>query len=147
MLASWGGMIPYFAVMLTYSFQVAEGLLARWIHIISAFIAPVYIPFGIIFYIQNQYQECSMANTCDSVTIGDYMILEVWILYVALAFHTVLWAFGLRVADVIKDGGSLKSVFSHDKVRPTTNADKIDHEDDDVKRERSVVEATLEAQW
>merc|ERR1719339_440816 len=84
-----------------------------------------------------------MANTCDSVTISDYMILEVWILYVALAFHTVLWAFGLRAADVMKDGGSLKSVFSSDKVRPTTNEDKIDHEDDDVKRERSVVEEVM----
>ena len=143
MLASWGGMIPYFAVMLTYSFQVADGILARWIHIISAFLAPVYIPFGIIFYIQNQYVKCSMANTCDSVTISDYMILEVWILYVALAFHTVLWAFGLRAADVIKDGGSLRSLFSSDKVRPASNEDKIDHEDDDVKRERNIVEGVM----
>jgi len=61
--ASWTGMIPYFAVMLTYAFQVIGGDLATILHVVFAFISPCYIPFGIIFYIQNQYLICSIQRT------------------------------------------------------------------------------------
>ena len=65
---SWTGMIPYFAVMMTDSFQVLGGDLATYLHVVFAFISPVYIPFGIIYYIQRQYMVCSIFRNCDSVT-------------------------------------------------------------------------------
>lgn len=125
------------------SFNVADGLLAKYIHIIFAFISPVYIPFGIIYYIQAQYAQCSFSNSCDSVTLSDYMVTEVWVLYVALAFHTITWGFALRIADVMKDGGSLISILRSDKVKPLPNKDPIEDEDEDVKQERTVVSQVM----
>ena len=71
------------------------------------------------------------------------MVTEVWVLYVALAFHTITWGFALRIADVMKDGGSLKSVLRSDKVKPLPNKDPIEDEDEDVKQERTVVSQVM----
>ena len=131
--------VQFSAVPLAASFQVLDGALARWIHIVFAFVSPVYIPFGIIYYIQRQFTECSVTDSCSTVTVADYMVPEVWVLYVALAFHTVFWALGLRVADVMKDGGTFSSVFRTDRVRPAPNSDSIEDEDEDVTQERKVV--------
>lgn len=140
--ASWTGMIPYFAVMLTNSFQVLGGDLATGLHIAFAFISPVYIPFGIIYYIQNQYLFCSITRTCDSLTFSDYMVVEIYILYVALIFHTVFWGIGLKAVDIIKDGGNVRSMFQT-KVAAKDNSDKIFNEDHDVQKERDTVESYM----
>jgi len=140
--ASWTGMIPYFAVMLTDSFRVLGGDLARGLHILFAFVSPVYIPFGIIYYIQRQYLVCSIYRNCDSVTLSDYMIVEIYILYFAILFHTVLWGFVLKAADIIKDGGTIKSMFQK-RVAIVQNDDKIFDEDSDVRQEREIVEGYM----
>ena len=67
------------------------------------------------------------------------MVLEIYILYFALVFHTVLWGFGLKAVDIMKDGGSIKSLFQS-KVATTANTDAILDEDHDVKVERAAVE-------
>merc|ERR1719341_1749882 len=128
---------------MTDSFQVLGGDLGTILHIIFAFISPVYIPFGIIYYIQRQYIVCSIFRTCDSVGFSDYMVLEIYILYVALIFHTVLWGFGLKAVDIIKDGGSIKSMFQT-KVAAKDNTDTILEEDNDVKKERDAVELYMD---
>lgn len=151
-------MIPYFAVMLTDSFRVLGGDLARGLHILFAFVSPVYIPFGIIYYIQRQYLVCSIYRNCDSVTLrysyiiilkmyhglifSDYMIVEIYILYFAILFHTVLWGFVLKAADIIKDGGTIKSMFQK-RVAIVQNDDKIFDEDSDVRQEREIVEGYM----
>ena len=86
-LAIWGGMIPYIGVMLTDSFQVLEGTLATIIHIAFAFTWPVYLPFGIIYYIQRHFAICTLTNSCDEATLSDYLIPEIWLLYVAMIWQ------------------------------------------------------------
>ena len=71
------------------------------------------------------------------------MVLEIYILYVALIFHTVVWGFGLKAVDIIKDGGSIKSMFQT-KVDAKDNTDTILEEDNDVKKERDAVELYMD---
>jgi len=71
------------------------------------------------------------------------MVLEIDILYVALAFHTVVWAIGLKAVDILKDGGSIKSMFQN-RIAPSINSDKIADEDHDVTVDREAVEAYME---
>ena len=75
--------------------------------------------------------------------LSDYMVLEIYILYVALIFHTVIWGFGLKAVDIIKDGGSIKSMFQT-KVAAKDNTDTIFEEDNDVKKERDAVELYMD---
>ena len=39
------------------------------------------------------------------------MIPEVYVLYIALLYHTVVWAMVLRVVDMAKDGGRVMDLF------------------------------------
>ena len=67
------------------------------------------------------------------------MVLEIYILYIALIFHTVLWGFGLKAVDIVKDGGSVRSMFQS-RVAAKDNKDAIPDEDHDVKKERDLVD-------
>ena len=70
------------------------------------------------------------------------MVVEIYILYVALIFHTVFWGIGLKAVDIIKDGGNIRSMFQT-KVAAKDNSDKILNEDHDVQKERDTVEGYM----
>ena len=73
---SLAGIIPFVIV----SFIEILGILApslnsslpQALHLIFAFISPIYIPFGVIFYIQKVYIQCSLQNPllgCDRTSL------------------------------------------------------------------------------
>ena len=156
-------MIPYFAVMLTDSFRVLDGRLATWLHCTFAFICPVYIPFGVIYYVQRQYMVCSFMMNCDQLDLAHYLEMpEIYLLYVALLFHTLVrlllrgafkflgikikleflskvWGAGLRVVDILNGGGNVASLF-RGRVAANTNPDTVMEEDSDVNAERAAVQ-------
>jgi hypothetical protein len=39
------------------------------------------------------------------------MIPEMYVLYIALLYHTVVWAVVLRVVDAMKDGGKIRDLI------------------------------------
>jgi hypothetical protein len=39
------------------------------------------------------------------------MIPEVYVLYVALVYHTVVWSVVLKIVDRLKDGGRVTDLF------------------------------------
>jgi hypothetical protein len=39
------------------------------------------------------------------------MIPEMYVLYIALLYHTVVWAVVLRVVDAVKDGGRIRDLL------------------------------------
>jgi hypothetical protein len=39
------------------------------------------------------------------------MIPEMYVLYIALLYHTVVWAVVLRVVDAVKDGGKIRDLL------------------------------------
>ena len=63
------------------------------------------------------YLECSFAQECENLTFGDYMSRpEIYWLFLACLFHTIIWFVGLKIADVVKDGGNPSTAFFSNKV-------------------------------
>ena len=59
------------------------------------------------------YAECSYTLECEDLTFADYMSTpEIYWLFLACLFHTIIWFLGLKIADVVKDGGSPSSAFT-----------------------------------
>ena len=70
-------MIPFFIVSILEIIGIVEpswsSTLPQVLHFLFAFISPIYIPFGIIFYIQKVYIVCSFDNPlvgCDKTKLG-----------------------------------------------------------------------------
>jgi hypothetical protein len=53
---------------------------------------------------------CQFTKTCEDLDLWDDYIsqYQIYVLYMAAVFHTVLWFFVLRIIDVMKDGGTFK---------------------------------------
>ena len=71
------------------------------------------------------------------------MVPEIYVLYIALVYHGILWSLVLRVLDHVKQGGSLKSIFNNENSVKENN-DVIEDEDQDVKNERNLVKNYME---
>ncbi|XP_059079473.1 cholesterol transporter ABCA5-like isoform X1 [Tigriopus californicus] len=150
-IASYVGFIPYIAVSLLDMFQVADGLVGKICHVVFAFLSPIYIPFGAVYYINRQFvfNLCGITTDCSEITFGNYMgQYEIYTLFIACGFHLIVWFIVLKVADVVKDGGSVREGFSflmknNDKYKKIDqdreNVDMIEDEDVDVRRERDEV--------
>eukprot|EP00095_Tigriopus_kingsejongensis_P007732 maker-scaffold200_size264178-snap-gene-0.9 protein:Tk07732 transcript:maker-scaffold200_size264178-snap-gene-0.9-mRNA-1 annotation:"atp-binding cassette sub-family a member 5" len=151
-IASYVGFIPYIAVSLLDMFQVADGLVGKICHVVFAFLSPIYIPFGAVYYINRQFvfNLCGITSDCSQLTFADYMgEYEIYSLFIACVFHIVLWFFLLKVVDVLKDGGSFKDALgsfmgNKEKKYETLgndheNVDSIVDEDVDVLKERNAV--------
>lgn len=125
---------------------------AQILHIILTIIFPPYIPFGLMYYINKVYLECSIFNTCDNLSASDYMTTEIIVLFVVTVVSIPTWYLMLRVADSIKLGGSWQSALWMKSPRKTYNLDQLQEngvgvsegEDDDVKQERENVAAALQ---
>ena len=74
---------------------------------------------------------------------SDYMVPEIYLLYIALIFHGILWSLALRVLDHVKQGGSLKN-FVKTEISVKENNDVIEDEDQDVENERNLVRNYME---
>ena len=113
-VGSYMGFIPYIAISILDMLQVADGEVAKYLHVAFCFLSPMYIPFGIIYYINREYafSLCTVDGTCDQLTMGDYWgNFEIWTIAIACVFNTVVWYYGLKVVDILKDGGSAKDTF------------------------------------
>ena len=91
--------------------QVMDGDLGRILHICFCAVSPLYVPFGIFYYVGRVYllSGCSFTESCEEdLTLWDSYLsqYEIYTMYIALAFHTVLWFFMLRLVDIMKDGAS-----------------------------------------
>ena len=161
-------MIPFFIVSLIEIIGIVESswssTLPQVLHFIFAFISPIYIPFGVIFYIQKVYIVCSFETPlvgCDKtklsirysykeissgkhlrLSFSDYMVPELYVIYIALIFHGVVWTLVLIVLDHLKNGGSLKNLITKEPLNE--NTDVIENEDTDVKNERNLVKNYME---
>ncbi len=132
-----------------------DGDLGRILHVCVSFVSPLYLPFGIVYYIGRIYtmSGCSFLKTCDELDLWDDYLSDyaVYTIYIACLFHGVFWFFALRVVDVMKDGGKFKEALkfaffvqsqgsaAYTPVEETENADKIEDEDEDVTAEREII--------
>ena len=71
------------------------------------------------------------------------MVPEIYVLYIALIYHGILWSLVLRVLDHVKQGGRLRDIFKTE-ISVRENSDVIEDEDQDVKNERNLVKNYME---
>lgn len=76
------------------------------IHIILAILLPHYIPFGLLYYVNKIYLLCFIENTCDSLTVSNYMTTEIIVLFVVVIVDIPIYYILLRLADTLKMGGN-----------------------------------------
>ena len=71
------------------------------------------------------------------------MVPEIYLLYLALIYHGILWSLVLRVLDHLKQGGSFRNIFKTE-ISVIENSDLIEDEDQDVENERNLVKNYME---
>ena len=103
------GFITYTVVALVD--MLVQSNPAQILHIILTIIFPPYIPFGLMYYINKVYIECSIFNKCDTLSASDYMTTEIIVLFVVTVVSIPIWYLMLRVADSVKLGGSWQSAL------------------------------------
>ncbi|XP_047474330.1 phospholipid-transporting ATPase ABCA3-like [Penaeus chinensis] len=120
------------------------------IHIILAILLPHYIPFGLLYYVNKIYLMCFIQNTCDGLTVSDYMTTEIIVLFVVVIVDIPFYYILLRIADTRKMGGNWRDALWMSKRETVdyrnleeTGIDAPAGEDDDVQEERNDVAAYL----
>ena len=82
------------------------------LHFVFSFILPMYIPFGLLYYINKIYILCSqLGKNCGDLSLDDYMTKEIAFMYFVCLFNCVFYYLALRIADAVKLGGSFKDAI------------------------------------
>lgn len=124
---------------------------AQILHVVLTVVCPPYIPFGLMYYINKVYITCSLTNSCERLTVRDYMTIEIIVLFVVTVISIPFWYLLLRVADTVKLGGSWRTALWMDTKKKTAGLNLLEErgvagaegEDEDVKQERKNVCAAL----
>lgn len=103
------GFITYTVVSLID--MLVKSSTAQTLHIILTIICPPYIPFGLMYYINKVYITCSVKNSCEDLSVSEYMTTEIIVLFVVTVLDIPFWYLLLRVADTVKLGGSWRAAL------------------------------------
>ena len=92
--SSIAGIVPYFIVSFVEILGIivpdwSSSSLSQALHLLFSFISPIYIPFGVIFYIQKIYIQCSLDNPLlgcdrDKLTFRYYDNIRDWIGFIVM---------------------------------------------------------------
>ncbi|CAG9831938.1 unnamed protein product [Diabrotica balteata] len=139
-LALLFGIVPYIPVM--YS----DKKLASILHYVFTCIDIMYVPFGMLHYIQKVTLKCEIDDHCEEPSFSNFLIPEIIIIFIALLVQIPLWFLFLLMVDVSKSGGQVLSIFRSKK--PRTNIEDASetvglHEDQDVKNEKQRVKQLI----
>ncbi|XP_045030700.1 ABC-type organic anion transporter ABCA8 [Daphnia magna] len=115
------GFIPFLAVILCDMFQTGGSTeLASALHIGFCFIDVLYIPYGILYYVNRIYFLCLLTpnvgenpvDFCNNLSWSDYMTPEIVSIFAALIIHITVYYFLLIIIDIKHAGGSARDAFS-----------------------------------
>ncbi|XP_050501513.1 cholesterol transporter ABCA5-like isoform X2 [Diabrotica virgifera virgifera] len=130
------GLIPYISVM------YAKESVATILHYVFAFTDMMYVPYGMLYYIQKINLECISDPHCEGTTFSSFMIPEIIVLFVTLIIQIPLLFLIMLILDVKKNGGQVLDIFRSKKISENIVEESRDvgvHEDRDVKNERQRV--------
>nr|QST14978.1 ABCA5 protein [Diaphanosoma celebensis] len=114
------GFVPYIVVMLCDMFQVGGSAdIATTLHIVFCCVDTLYIPYGILYFINRVYFQClivphgleDVLTVCGELGWSEYMNVEVIVMIVALLVHIPIYFCLLVVIDVKKSGGLAADAF------------------------------------
>ncbi|XP_042234666.1 cholesterol transporter ABCA5-like [Homarus americanus] len=120
------------------------------VHTVFTVVLPNYIPFGLMYFINKVYIDCSVKGNCGDLTFDNYFTPEIVVLFVVVLIDIPFYYILLRIADTLKFGGSWREALWMKESKVGTvneiNEQGIDApagEDDDVKEERTNVAAAM----
>ncbi|XP_072383028.1 cholesterol transporter ABCA5-like [Diabrotica undecimpunctata] len=127
------GLIPYIPVM------YAKESVGTILHYVFTFTDMMYVPYGILYYIQKVSLECKSDAHCTDTTLSSFMIPEIIVLFVTLIIQIPVLFLLMVILDVKKNGGQILDIFRSKKTFENIVEDTRDvgvHEDQDVKNEK-----------
>ncbi|KAI2474180.1 ATP binding cassette (ABC) transporter subfamily A member, partial [Diabrotica virgifera virgifera] len=128
------------AVDMVYEREVKS--VATILHYVFAFTDMMYVPYGMLYYIQKINLECISDPHCEGTTFSSFMIPEIIVLFVTLIIQIPLLFLIMLILDVKKNGGQVLDIFRSKKISENIVEESRDvgvHEDRDVKNERQRV--------
>ncbi|XP_046440757.1 ABC-type organic anion transporter ABCA8-like [Daphnia pulex] len=120
-VSTFVGFIPFLVVIMCDMFQLGGSTeLATGLHIGFCFIDVLYIPYGILYYVNRIYYRCLLTASigqdpseyCNHLAWADYMTPEIVCIFVALFIHIAVYFVLLIIIDVKHSGGSARDAFS-----------------------------------
>ncbi|XP_029731356.2 cholesterol transporter ABCA5-like [Aedes albopictus] len=135
------GLIPFILVVFLDMLGI-EVKAAFALHFVFSLINPMYIPYATVYFVDRVYIACQLSSACAELSMAHYMTEEMIVMACGCLLHIPIWAFCLRVSDVMKSGGRLRDLFHHKASEEDVMAEDQcigEHEDEDVRNERSKV--------
>ncbi|XP_049544231.1 cholesterol transporter ABCA5-like isoform X2 [Anopheles darlingi] len=135
------GLIPFILVVFLDMLGI-EVKAAIALHYVFSLINPMYIPYATVYFVDRVYIACRLSSACAELSMAHYMTEEVIVMACGCLLHIPIWAFCLRVSDVMKSGGRMRDLFhrsANEEDVMTEEQCTGEYEDEDVRNERSRV--------
>ncbi|XP_017782555.1 PREDICTED: ATP-binding cassette sub-family A member 5-like [Nicrophorus vespilloides] len=148
-IATFLGCIPFVMVTFLDMLRIA-GSATFILHVFFSLVNTMYIPYGIVYYVQRVYLMCTVNSACTNLTFADYMSDEIIVMVVGILIHIPLWFFVLVILDIKKGGGKIGDAFKMFRGKSKEVFDDVndisdvgENEDIDVIAERQKVTTIL----
>lgn len=102
----------------------------------------MYIPYGLVYFVDRVYISCNLSSACANLSFINYMTEEIIVMIVSVCLHIPIWCFCLRIVDIKKNGGKIKDLWKRKpEAEENLSIDECvgEFEDDDVRTEREKV--------
>ncbi|XP_050090675.1 cholesterol transporter ABCA5-like isoform X2 [Anopheles aquasalis] len=135
------GLIPFILVVFLDMLGI-EVKAAIALHYVFSLINPMYIPYATVYFVDRVYIACRLSSACAELSMAHYMTEEVIVMACGCLLHIPIWAFCLRVSDVMKSGGRMRDLFHRSASEEDVMTEEQctgEYEDEDVRNERSRV--------
>ncbi|XP_053687568.1 cholesterol transporter ABCA5-like [Sabethes cyaneus] len=135
------GLIPFILVVFLDMLGI-EVKAAIALHYVFSLLNPMYIPYAAVYFVDRVYIACRLSSACAELSMAHYMTEEMIVMACGCLLHIPIWAFCLRVSDLVKSGGRVRDMFH----RATNEEDIVteeqcigEYEDEDVRNERAKI--------
>ncbi|XP_058458945.1 cholesterol transporter ABCA5-like [Malaya genurostris] len=133
------GLIPFILVVFLDMLGI-EVKAAIALHYVFSLLNPMYIPYAAVYFVDRVYIACRLSSACAELSMAHYMTEEMIVMACGCLLHIPIWAFCLRISDIMKSGGRMRDLFQ----RTLSEEDIVteeqcigEYEDEDVRNERS----------
>ncbi|XP_058834897.1 cholesterol transporter ABCA5-like [Topomyia yanbarensis] len=135
------GLIPFILVVFLDMLGI-EVKAAIALHYVFSLLNPMYIPYAAVYFVDRVYIACRLSSACAELSMAHYMTEEMIVMVCGCLLHIPIWAFCLRISDIVKSGGRMRDMFH----RAPSEEDIVteeqcigEYEDEDVRNERAKI--------
>ncbi|XP_055600772.1 cholesterol transporter ABCA5-like isoform X2 [Uranotaenia lowii] len=135
------GLIPFILVVFLDMLGI-EVRAATALHYVFSLLNPMYIPYAAVYFVDRVYIACQLSSACAELSMAHYMTEDMIVMACGCLLHIPIWAFGLRISDIMKSGGRMRDLFHRTASEEDVMTEEQcfgEYEDEDVRTERSKV--------